>query len=391
MSTEGQQAKRLRIGVVGVGGMGYGHCKTMRADVPELELAAVSDSDAARAEKVAQEFGVRAFGSWEEMVKSKLCQAILVATPHPFHPEIAVAAMKRKLHVLTEKPLSERVSTADKMLATAKKKGVVLAVMFQQRFAGPFAKAIEIARSGRLGKLLRAFAAMPDVRTQAYYNAGGWRATWRGEGGGVLINQSPHMTDIFVQLAGLPEKVRGRVSTRMHDIEVEDCADALLTYKDGGIGYIYASTIEPGGEGRIELFCENGRLLVTGGDVKLWEYKPAVSEFIRGATDMWARHKAEPVPVEFAKEWPNHKAVMKNFARHILFGEELLCSGESGLGQLELANAIILSGKTGKEVTLPLNRGAYDRLLKKLRESGKDPAARTGTDLKITDPSFAKK
>jgi predicted dehydrogenase len=385
------EAKTLRVGIIGAGGMGYGHCKTIRADVPEMTLAAVADNDLERAAKVAGEFGVPHFGSYEDLIRAKVCDAAIVAVPHPMHAEIAIACMKQGLHVLTEKPLSERVSAADKMLATAKRKGVALAAMFQQRFAGPFAKAIEIAQSGRLGTLIRALILMPDIRTQAYYDAGGWRATWRGEGGGVIINQAPHMTDVFVQLVGLPVKVRARTLTRLHDIEVEDCADALLTFKDGGIGYLYASTIEPGAEGRIELFCEKGRLVVTGGDVQLFEYRPAVGEFIHGAADMWARHKAEPVPLEFSKDWPNHKAVMRNFARHILSGEALLCSGESALGQLELANAIILSGHTGKEVTLPINRAAYDRLLMKLRVNGKDPAARVGPSLKITDPGFAKK
>lgn len=380
----------LRVGIIGVGGMGAGHCKTMTNDVPEMTLAAVTDADAGQAAKVADEFGVPHFGSYEELIGADLCDAVIVAVPHPFHPEITITAMEKGLHVLTEKPLSERVSTADKMLAAAREHDRVLAVMFQQRFAGPFAKAIEIAKSGRLGRILRATALMPDFRSQAYYNAGGWRATWKGEGGGVLINQSPHAMDIFVQLAGLPEKVLGRTATCFHDIEVEDCADAMLTYRDGGSGYVYCSTIEPSGDGRIEIFGDKARMTVSGGSVTLKEYDPPVTEYSNACTDMWARYGAKDVPVEYEQEWPNHKAVMSNFARHILSGDELLCSGESALGQLEMANAIILSGHTGEEVSLPVDRDAYDTLLAKLRETGRDPV-KAGGDKRVTDPSFAKK
>ncbi len=383
-------SEQIRVGMIGVGGMGSGHCKAIVKDVPELKLAAVTDAHAPQARKVADEFGVPCFASWRELIDSGTCDAAIVAVPHPFHAEIAIAAMEAGLHVLTEKPLSERVSTADAMLACSRQTGRVLAAMFQQRFAGPFAKAIEIARSGRLGRIHRATAMIPDFRTQAYYNAGGWRATWRGEGGGVLINQSPHQVDIFVQLAGLPSRVRARTATRMHDIEVEDFADALLTYPDGGTGYLYCSTIEPGGEMQFELYGDKGRLKVTGGSVSLKEYDPPVSEYNRNCTDMWARYAPKDVPVEFAPEWPNHKAVMRNFARHILHGEPLLCSGASALGQLELANALILSGHTGEEVALPVDRRAYDALLERLRATGRDPSGVAG-DKRVTDPGFGKK
>lgn len=385
-----KEAGVLRVGVIGVGGMGSGHCKTIAADVPEMTLAAVADRDVAQAKEVASESGVPHFGSHEQLIAAGICDAVIVAVPHPFHPEIAIAAMEAKLHVLTEKPLAERVSAADRMLAAAKEQGVVLAVMFQQRFAGPFAKAIEIARSGRLGRILRTLAILPDFRTQAYYDGGGWRATWRGEGGGVLVNQSPHAVDCFVQIAGVPEKVLGHVATSLHDIETEDCAHAMLTYAGGGIGYVYCSTIEPSSEGRFEVFGDRARLAIADGKVTLKEYDPPVSEYTRSATDMWARYQARDVPVEHSADWPNHKAVMRNFARHILFDEGLLCSGESALGQLEIANAITLSGHTGKEVPIPVDRQAYDDLLAELRKTGRDPV-REGGDLKITDPSFAKK
>ncbi len=379
----------LAVGVIGVGGMGAGHCRTIREDVPEMRLAAVADRDAGQAAMVGEQFGSAHFASPEELIESDLCDAVIVAAPHPFHAEIAVAALAAGLHVLSEKPLSDRPSGADAMLAAAEQHQMALGVMFQQRFAGPFAKAIEIARSGRLGRVLRATAIVPDYRTQAYYDAGGWRATWRGEGGGVLLNQSPHALDCFVQIAGLPETVLARVSTNLHDIEVEDCAHALLSFPGGGIGYVYCSTTEPGGEGRMEVFGDLARLTITGGKVTLKQYDPPVSEHTRSATDMWARYAATDVPVEHSSDWPNHKAVMANFARHILSGDELLCSGLSALGQLELASAMILSGHTGREISLPVDREAYDRLLAGLRAKGRDPV-REGGDLKVTDPHFAK-
>jgi predicted dehydrogenase len=385
--------KTLRVAVVGLGGMGQGHCKRIVEKVPEMRLAAVCDAHAPTAEKVGAEMKVPHFTAYKDLIAAKCCDAAIVATPHPLHPVISIACMEAGLHVLTEKPVSERIGTAETMVKTAERKGVTLGVIFQQRFAGPNMKAIEIMKSGVLGQIHRVTAIIPDYRTQAYYNAGGWRATWAGEGGGVLLNQSPHMVDLLVQLVGLPKSVRGRTQTFMHDIEVEDLADAFLTYSGGGIGYIYCSTIEPqSGTGvQFTIAGENGKLILADGGVRLFKYPKGISAFTRETTEMWAKFGAEEVALDYKKEWPAHEAAMQNFARHILFGEEFKCSARSGLGQLELANAILLSSWTDKELDLPIDRNLYEKLIDERCAKSRLHTKMQREDIRLTDPSFTKK
>ena len=391
MATE---EKTLRTAIIGLGGMGQGHCKRIRELVPEMELTAVCDTHGPTAEAAGKDTGVPHFTSHQELIEAGVCESAIVAVPHPLHPRIAQDCMESGLHVLTEKPVSERIGTAEAMVETAERKGVTLGVIFQQRFAGVNRKAIELMKRGEVGRIHRVTALIPDYRTQAYYNAGKWRATWAGEGGGVLLNQSPHMVDLLVQLVGLPETVRGRTrTTPLHDIEVEDLADALLTYPDGAYGYIHCSTIEPqGGSGaQIIIAGDKGKLILAGGDLRLFKYAKPVSVFTREVTDMWARFGAEEAPLEYEKAWPAHEAPMRNFARHILYGADLMCSGRSGLGQLELANAILLSSWKDAEVKLPISRDEYQRLLDERCVGSRWHTKKDGEDVRMTDTSFTKK
>lgn len=379
----------LALGVVGTGGMGYQHCKNITQHVPEAKLVAVCDSDPATAARVGTEFQVPSFTGHRELTRSGLCQALLVATPHPSHAPIAIDAMKAGLHVLSEKPLTENIATAEQMVRTARRQKVTLAVMFQWRFSPACGKALELARRGELGRIQRATLIAPDYRSQAYYDAGQWRATWVGEGGGVLLNQAPHILDFFVNLVGLPKSVRGTVAARLHDIEVEDVAEATLTLADGGTGYVYCSTDEPGPGATVEVFGDHGKLIFRDGKLHFYKFTPPVREFTRANREMWARPKCEEVPLELKPGPAGHAAVVSNFARHILAGEELVCGAESGLGQLELANAIILSGHTGRPVKLPLSRKAYSQLLAKLRRTSRHKDKKVAAR-RITDPNFAK-
>jgi predicted dehydrogenase len=381
-------AKRLRVGMIGCGGMGQGHCRTMAQKVPEMVLAAVCDSDAATAQKVGQEYGVPSFTDYNELARSGLCDAVIVATPHPQHPPASLACLKAGLHVLTEKPLSENIATADQMVRTAKRRNLTLAVMFQQRYVPVCRKAIEIVRSGALGRIIRATMIAPDYRSQAYYNAGKWRATWKGEGGGVLLNQNPHMMDFFVNLTGRPKSVFGMTATAMHKIEVEDLAEARLEFPGGGTGYIYASTTEPAQVLTVEVYGDKGKLLFRDWQLRFFRFPTPITEFTANNTEMWGKPAVEEVKLDIPSVESGHADVMRDFARHILFDEPLFCSGESGLTQLEVANAIILSGKLGKPVKLPLNRTAYTAMLAKLRAQSKEK--RGIVEKRITDPNFRK-
>lgn len=376
--------KVLRFGVVGTGGMGSGHCHALQK-LENARLAAVCDIDAATAARVGQEFGVPSFTDHRALIKAGLCDIVMVATPHPVHPIVAIDCMKAGLHVISEKPLSERISTAEKMVKTAQQCKVVFAVMFQRRFEPVMAKAMEIARSGELGEVYRTLMISPEFRNQFYYDSGTWRATWNGEGGGVTMNQSPHILDLFVQIGGKPSEVFGDVATRMHRIEVEDQAFVLLKYPNGAIGYLYCSTNEAGPGQTIEVFGEKGKLIYRDGKLSLTRFTPGIKAHIKGADSMWSGPQCEEVPLEIPEEEIGHIRVLRNVVRHILFKEPLRVAGETGLASLELANAITLSSFEKRWVKLPLSRKKYDDLLARLRRDS--TFVKTNVKVqRVTDP-----
>lgn len=358
----------VRYGVVGTGGMGQGHCSMLKG-VSEARLTAICDIDPETAEKVGAEYGVPAFVAHKDLIASGLCDAIIIATPHPERPDIAIDAMRAGIHVLCEKPLTENISTAEEIVRVARETGVAFGVMFQRRTEPVLMKAIEIARSGKLGKIYRTTMISPEYRSQAYYDSGTWRATWTGEGGGVMMNQSPHILDLFILLGGMPSSVYGRVETRLHDIEVEDLGEAMLTYPDGGTGYLYCSTTEAGPGQMIEVFGDQGKMIYRDGQLKYFRFEPGIAEFTRTNTAMWGGPNCieEELTIE---DSPNgHQVIQRNFARHILFGEALISPGADGLRSLELANAIWLSAHTKQPVSLPISREAYAAFLAEKRST----------------------
>ncbi|MDW8206934.1 MAG: Gfo/Idh/MocA family oxidoreductase [Chloroherpetonaceae bacterium] len=378
---------RVRMGVIGVGGMGSGHCNMM-GKIPEVVLTAVCDVDAPTLQAVSERHGVPGFDRHEALLDSGLVDAVLIATPHYFHAPIALDAFRRGIHVLSEKPLAVTVSAADQMVAAARESGRVFGVMFQMRAEPASVAARRIVEEGRLGEIYRTQLVMGWYRSQAYYDSGGWRATWSGEGGGVLINQAPHALDLFTWLGGLPCRVTGQVRTRLHDIEVEDEAFAFLEYANGAHGYLYVSTTEVPGVQRIELCGDRGKLVLVDGQLAFHEVEGSIRAFTVENTEMWASPKAHAVDVALPErgELRDHAVITRNFARAILYGEPLIAPGEEGLRAMELINGIILSGKTGEPVSLPVDRVAYDRLIAQLQASSRGKTR--VREQRVTDPHY---
>ncbi|OPZ83470.1 MAG: putative oxidoreductase YcjS [bacterium ADurb.Bin429] len=376
----------LRIAVIGAGAMGQGHCASI-GRVPELRLTAVCDTHEDTVQAVGARFDVPAFTDVDALLSAGCADAVLVAVPHPLHAMITLPCMAAGLHVLCEKPLAETVSAADAMLASAREHGVAFAVMFQRRFDPAMRAAIAFARDGGIGPILRTALVVPEFRAQYYFDSNPWRATWRGEGGGVLLNQAAHLLDIFALVGGLPSSLYGRAETRLHDIEVEDTAEALLRYPDGGSGYIHCSTVEPPDGGVLEVIGERGAVRCRGGRLRMLRYPEGVGKFARAASEVWAKPPVEEISDSAVNEAPKQSLVLKNFARHILHGEPLWCDAASGLASLELANAITLSGTTGREVALPVDRAAYDALLAELREKS-TYRKREMAAVRVTDPKL---
>lgn len=379
--------RQIRMAVIGVGAMGQAHCKTIVERVPELCLAAVVDNHEETAAAAGARFHVPYFTRVDDLIRARCTDAVFIVVPHPLHAAVAQACMNAKLHVLCEKPLAETVSAVDRMIACAEENTVTFGVMFQRRFEPTLAAAMEFARSGALGRIIRSLCIIPEFRTQRYYDSNPWRATWRGEGGGVLLNQAPHIIDVFLQITGLPTAVRGHVSTRQHDIEVEDHAEAMLRYADGGTGYFCCSTIEPRHGETIEVVGTTGRLYYHGGALRCSRYTTPVDTCSRTSDDVWGEPPMEDVDLGIIDKPAGQFSVMQNFARHLLFGEPLRCAGASGLASLEFANAITLSSYTNRELTLPIDRAEYDALLQHLRETSTFEKPQCAVE-RVTQPQF---
>ena len=382
---------KVRIGVVGVGSMGSLHAKNM-AKVPEAQLTCVCDIDEGALTASTAATGVPGYRDHRELIASGLADAVIVATPHWVHPEIAVNAMEAGLHVLSEKPIASSVSGADLMVKAAKRKKRVFAVMYQSRTEPAIRRAIELVSGGCLGELRRALCVDPCFRSQAYYDSATWRATWAGEGGGVTINQAPHTIDLFMKLGGMPSAVKARTRARLHDIEVEDEADAVLEYPNGSWGYYYTTTSEgqTGSVRVIEVVGELGKLRIYGDTVRLTRFSESITGRIRGAQDMWAANREEDVPLDAPEPGPirAHMAVVQSFCRSILFGEPLVSPGVEGLMTVEFINALIWSGRTGKPVKLPVSRKRYDKFIAELIATSK--VKDRVREQRVTDPNFTR-
>lgn len=383
----GSPVKNVRVGVIGLGGMGQAHLKRF-AEIPEIQLTAVSDIDSNMVECISREYRVPGFTSYEKLLQSSLVDAVLLATPHYFHPQIGIAAMERGLHCLSEKPIAVSVYEADKFVKAARRNKRVFVVMYQQRTLPEIRLARKIIESGRLGIIRRTLMIDTHYRTQAYYDSGIWRATWKGEGGGVLINQAPHGIDLFLLLGGLPSRVIAKTRTRLHRIEVEDEATALLEYPNGAWGYYCTSTNEAPADYFIEISGDEGKLVYQDGSLKIYYLKESIPEFTFSSNEMWVSPEVIEQKLELPKCDIGHKEIIRNFCRSIIFGEELIAPGEEGIWSVEFINAMILSGRKNKPVDIPVNREEYKEFLQNLKKTSEKK--RIKEIKKVIDPLFLK-
>jgi len=379
--------EKVRFGIVGVGGMGSGHASTMK-EIEEAQLTAVTDIDRNVCDRVASEYNVRGFTDYKDLIDSGLVDAIIVATPHYYHPPVSIYAMKRKIHVISEKPIAVTVKAADEMVRAANNSGVKFAVMYQTRSTPVYQAARRLVSEGRLGSLYRTCCIDAMFRSQAYYDSAPWRGTWKGEGGGVLINQAPHFIDVFMSLGGLPTKVWAKTNTRRHRIEVEDEASAILSYGNGATGYYYTSTTDYPDTSYLELCGERGKLVLHGGRLRFWALDRPIQEASDTVTQMWDQPSAHEEEVPLVQRESGHGAIIRNLARAILFDEPLLSPGVEGLMSVEFINAIILSGKRGRPVGIPVKRHEYEAFINGLKKTSKIKKMKEAK--RITDPRMGK-
>ncbi len=374
--------KKVKVGIIGLGNQGSSYLFNIfeQGKVEKAEVVAVCDINPAKLENVKNKTtykNLSYFNDYIEMLDSGLCEMVMVETPHYLHPEIVMECIKRDINVISDKPAGVYTSHVKEMNEFAKGKKAKFTIMFNQRTNCIYRKMREIIQNGGIGDLQRVTWIITDwYRTQAYYNTGSWRATWKGEGGGVLINQCPHQLDLLQWVVGqLPKSVRGFCKYgKWHDIEVEDEVTAYLEYENGASGVFITTTGECPGSNRFEISGTKGKLLCENGEIKYYKLKEDSQEVSNRITDNpFEDIDIEEVALDTDGQNPQHAGIINNFIGAILGEEELFVKGEDGLACVELMNAIELSGWLGgAEVSLPVDDKKYLSILQEKAQNSKE-------------------
>ena len=386
-----RKPQTVRLGIIGLGNMGSSHCRLLES-IDSITLSAVCDIDPVRLEKVVSRYGCPGYATANELLRARVCDAILIATPHYDHTTIGIAALKAGYHLLVEKPISVHKADCERLIqANQLGDKQVFAAMFNQRTNKHYQQIKHLIDSGELGEIRRISWTITDwFRTQRYYDSGGWRATWAGEGGGVLLNQCPHQLDLLHWLFGMPTALtaQGTVA-KHHAIEVEDEVTCFLQYANGATGVFTTSTGEAPGINRLEIAAERGLLVYDTADGKITflQNDTTVTEAIRD-NGPFEKPKTTRIEFDILDTGGQHAEVLENFAAAILHGTQVLATGEEGIHSVELANAMIYSALKKQPVTLPINAQRYANFLKRLIRGSTLRKPETNTEITDLTGSF---
>ncbi len=360
--------EKINYAVIGVGGVGKAHVRAAK-ELGNVSLVAVADINEEIGRKIGEEYSVKWYKDYHEMLDKENIDAVSIAVPHFLHAPITIDVIDNfKKHVLIEKPIAVTVKEADSMVTTARKNNVKLAVCFQRRYSGISMALDEIIKSGKLGHMLRGVMLHLTFRDMIYYSSGAWRGKWAKEGGGVLINQGIHTLDYFLWLANeKPKKLFAFANNLLHDIEVEDVASASLVFENGAQAVLQFSCFDKPGRNLIHIKYERGTLDISD-NVRI-AYTPDLSEMVSGNIPHksinidWVDVKPKQVKYE------GHTGVVYDFVEAIIEDREPLVNGEESIRSLEVVNAIIMSAVLHKPVDFPINREAYERVWNDLKEA----------------------
>ena len=371
--------EKVKLGIIGIGNMGSGHAGNIKGgNCPDIEIVAIADINEERlnwAKEQNYNEGITYFTDAIEMLDSGLIDACLIAVPHYDHPYFAIECMKRSIHIMLEKPAGVYTKQVIEMNAEAEKHPeVIFGMMFNQRTNCVYRKLKELVDSGEYGEIRRTnWIITTWYRPQAYYNSGGWRATWAGEGGGVLLNQCPHQLDLWQWICGMPKKVRAHLHYgKWHDIEVEDDVTAYVEYENGASGVFITSTGDASGTNRLEIQMDRAKFVVENDVLTMEEYD--ISE--RVFTKENQKPFGSPVITHKVPETDGnnfqHIGVLNAWADAILRGGKLVADGREGINGLRLSNAMHLSSFLDKEIELPFDDELYyNELMKRVASSKK--------------------
>ena len=364
--------EKVRIAIIGIGNMGREHFRILEAgQVVNAELRAVCDLRPEYLEWARERAAISCYSSLEELWQNKAeMDAVIVATPHYAHPDISIAALEQGLHVMCEKPVGVYTKAVRRLNALAQNSDAAFGIMYNQRTIPLYQKLRDLVQGGELGALKRINWMITDwYRPQSYYDSGSWRATWKGEGGGVLINQCPHQLDLWQWIFGLPQRVRSFCGFgKMHEIEVEDDVTAYMEYACGATGVLIASTGDAPGTNRLEVSADRGKLVIEHGKMTFYRNRVPEREFNAkyrggfGAPECW---KCE-IPVQ--NTGTEHAGILNNWVTAIRDGAELLSPGVEGIIGLSLSNSIHLSSWIDDWVELPLSPLDEDKFYQLLQE-----------------------
>ena len=367
---------KVRYGIIGIGNMGSAHAISLLSEIKGAELTAVCDTSSERMEWAKQHLpeSVKYYGTPSELFESRIIDAVFICTPHYDHPTLAIEAFHYGYHVLVEKPAGVYTKAVQQMNDAAAKSDRKFGIMYNQRTNPLFQKLRDLIQSGELGEIRRTNWIITDwYRSQSYYNSGGWRATWAGEGGGVLLNQDPHQLDLWQWTIGMmPKRVRAFCHFgKYRSIEVEDDVTAYVEYENGATGLFITTTGEAPGTNRFEINGDNGKIVVEDGKLTFWRLRTPEPQFNAEFTGGFGRPecwKCE-IPVEQGGG-QSHNGILRNFTNAILHDEALLAPGEEGIHGLTLSNAMYLSAWTDDWVELPIDGELfYEKLMEKVENS----------------------
>lgn len=382
----------LRIGIIGVGNIGTVHAQQIfQGHIPGMTLAALCDIRNQLEESCRSRFpGIPFCTDPAQLLARADVDAVIISVPHPSHSSLAIQAFSAGKHVLMEKPLDIRLSQALNVCQAAEKSGKKFGIMLNQRTGNLFQKARQIVQSGKLGQLKRSVWIVTNwYRTQHYYESGHWRATWLGEGGGVLVNQAPHQLDLWQWICGMPTQITAFCDTgKYHNVEVEDDATIFARFPGGATGTFITSTGEAPGTNRLEISGSRGKLVLENGVLKWWKLEQ--DERVVCCESKESSAKIPFVYEEFNQDTVRgHEEILKNFAAAILRGEPLLAPGQDGLAELTIQNAAYLSAWTGQSVDLPFDTREFDRLLTQKQQSSSLQCSQTADPRRLDyDPRW---
>lgn len=373
------QQRKVKVGLIGLGNIGSLHASYLK-DMQNVELVGVCDIIHEKAERFARECNTKAYYSHQDLFRESGLEAVLIAVPHYDHTPIAVQAFQQGIHVLCEKPVAVHVNDAKKMMAAhdqARKTNpnLLFGLMFMERTHPWYLKIKDVLDSGELGRLTRVtWINTAWFRTQAYYNSGGWRATWAGEGGGILTNQCPHNLDMYQWLFGVPARISGHANIgKYHDIEVEDEVTAYFEHENGMVGHFIVTTAESPGTNRLEVIGENGKLVYENKKLVFYRNRMSMFKFSNESKESFAEVENWYTEIPIAKAGENpHRTVTEVFVQAILDPEKkLVANGDEGMNAVMIANGIMQSSFLGQVVSTPIDADAYEAKLKELARTSR--------------------